>query len=72
MEWIKCLSGAIDYIENHLTDDINIEDISRQSFTSASHFQLIFHVVMGMTIGDYIRSRRLSTAAQDCFKMAAR
>ncbi|MDF2542457.1 MAG: hypothetical protein K0S47_2175 [Herbinix sp.] len=65
MNWIQCLSKAINYIEKHLTDDINIEELARQSYTSSSHFQLIFHLVMGMTIGEYIRNRRMSLAAQD-------
>jgi AraC-like DNA-binding protein len=65
MNWIQSLSKAIHYIENHLTDDIDIDDVSRQAYTSNSHFQLIFHVVIGMTMGEYIRNRRLSMAALD-------
>lgn len=63
--WIQCLSKAINYIEEHLTDDIDINEVSKQSYASGSHFQLIFHLVMGITIGEYIRNRRLSLAAQD-------
>ncbi len=51
-----------------MTDEINIEKISCESYTSSSHFQLVFHLVMGMTIGEYIRNRRLSLAAQDLLK----
>jgi len=65
MNWIECLSTAIGYIETHLTDDINIDEISSQSYASSSHFQLIFHLVTGMTVGEYIRNRRLSLAGQD-------
>ncbi|MDD4125179.1 MAG: AraC family transcriptional regulator [Eubacteriales bacterium] len=65
MNWIQCLSKSLQYIEKHLTDEINIEKISSESYASSSHFQLIFHLVMGMTIGEYIRNRRLSLAAQD-------
>ena len=65
MNWIQCLSKAVDYIENHLTDDININEISSESYASSSHFQLVFHLVTGMTVGEYIRNRRLSSAAQD-------
>ena len=65
MNWIQSLSRAIHYIENHLTDDIYIDDVSNQTYTSSSHFQFIFHVVMGITISEYIRNRRLSLAAQD-------
>ncbi len=65
MNWIQSLSKAIHYIENHLDEDISIDKISSQVYTSSSHFQFIFHVVTGMTIGEYIRNRRLSCAAKD-------
>ncbi|MCL2284734.1 MAG: AraC family transcriptional regulator, partial [Firmicutes bacterium] len=65
MNWIQCLSNAIQFIEKHLTNEINIDEVSSQTYTSSSHFQLIFHLVMGMTVGEYIRNRRLSLAAQD-------
>jgi len=65
VNWIQCLSQAIDYIENHLTDDIAIDEIASQAYTSGSHFQLVFHLVTGITVGEYIRNRRLSLAAQD-------
>lgn len=65
MNWIQCLSEAIHYIEKHLTNDINIDEVSNRANSSSSHFQFVFHVVMGMTIGEYIRNRRLSLAAQD-------
>lgn len=68
MNWIQCLSKAICYIEEHLTDDISIEEIASQAYTSSSHFQLVFHLVMGITIGEYIRNRRLSLAAQDLLR----
>ena len=65
MNWIQSLAKAIQYIESHLTDELSIEEVSGQAYTSSSHFQFIFHVVMGITIGEYIRNRRLSLAAQD-------
>lgn len=65
MDWIQSLSKTIDYMEKHLTDDIGIDEISGQAYVSSSHFQMIFHLVMGMTVGEYIRNRRLSLAAQD-------
>ena len=65
MNWIQCLSNAIYYIEENLTDNIDISEVSRQSYASNSHFQFVFHVVIGMTVGEYIRNRRLSLAAQD-------
>ena len=65
MNWIQSLSNAIRYIEDNLTNNICADDISSQAYSSNSHFQLIFHLLTGMTVGDYIRNRRLSLAAQD-------
>ena len=68
MNWIQNLSDAINYVERNLTNDINIDEVSRKACSSSSHFQLVFHLVTGITIGDYIRNRRLSVAAQDLFQ----
>jgi len=65
MNWVQSLSKAIQYIESHLTEEIHIDQVASEVYASSSHFQLIFHMVIGMTIGEYIRNRRLSLAAQD-------
>ena len=72
MNWIQSLSEAIRYIENHLTDEIGVEDVASRTYTSSSHFQFVFHVVTGITIGEYIRNRRLSLAAQDLLRPDSR
>ena len=68
MNWIQNLSKAVDFIEDNLTNEICLDEVSRHAFSSGSHFQLIFHVVMGLTVGEYIRNRRLSLAALDLLK----
>ena len=65
MEWIENITKAIRYMENNLTNNISIEDVSNQIFASGSHFQRVFNVVTGITIGEYIRNRRLSQAGLD-------
>jgi AraC-like DNA-binding protein len=72
MNWIQSLSSAIQYIEQHLTEDIGTDDISSHAYASSAHFQHIFHMVIGMTIGEYIRNRRLSLAAQDLLQPGSR
>lgn len=72
MNWIEGLSKAIQYAEHHLTDDLTVEDVAGRAYTSSSHFQFIFHVVTGLTIGEYIRNRRLSQAAQDLQQPASK
>jgi len=58
VDWIQSITKAIRYMENNLTNDISIDDVSDQVFISGSHFQRVFNVVTGITIGDYIRNRR--------------
>lgn len=65
MEWIQSLNKAIEYVEDNLLDDLSCEEIAQHVFVSNHHFQRVFHLLTGMTIGEYIRNRRLSLAGQE-------
>lgn len=65
MGWVESLQKAIDYMEEHLLDDISIESIAKQANVSEFHFQRIFSVLTDITVGDYLRRRRLTLAAQE-------
>ncbi len=65
MNWITGIQRAIDYTEEHLTDEIDYEAAARQAYSSAFHFQRMFGLLVGYTLGDYIRMRRLSLAADE-------
>ena len=65
MNWIIGMQKAIDYIEEHLTEEIDYDEVARESFSSSFHFQRVFHTVCGFTLGDYIRLRRLSLAGRE-------
>ncbi|MFJ8087834.1 effector binding domain-containing protein [Lysinibacillus sp. NPDC095746] len=65
MSWIESIQKAIKYIEEHLLDDITIEQIAREVNSSVFHFQRTFSILTDMSIADYIRRRRLTLAAQE-------
>ena len=65
MEWIAGLQRAIDYVEAHLTEEIDYEAVAKEACSSVFHFQRVFGVICGFTLGDYIRMRRLFQAASD-------
>lgn len=65
MGWVESIQKAIDYIEEHLLEDLTIESISRQANASAFHFQRTFTILTDISIGEYIRRRRLTLAAQE-------
>lgn len=54
------IQTAIRYIEDNLTEELDIADIAAKAHISAFHFQRIFSVLCGFTVGEYIRSHRLS------------
>lgn len=65
MNWIDGLQRSLDYIEAHLTEEIDYEQIAAQAYSSSFHFQRIFSLLCGLTIGEYIRGRRLSLAGEE-------
>lgn len=65
MKKLDLLNNAIQYIENNLCSDLEIDEIAKTSYTSRYHFQRMFHVVTGFTLTQYIRNRRLTLAAEE-------
>ena len=63
--WIEGLQNSIDFIEHHLTDDLDIKEIAGKAALSPFYYQRIFGALCGMTVGGYIRARRMSQAAQE-------
>ena len=62
MDWAESIREAIRYIEANLREELTIQDIARQAAVSPFYFQRGFAMLCGMTVGDYIRQRRLSLA----------
>ena len=64
MEWMQALNRALSYIEEHLTDELEIASVARDVHFSAGTLQRVFSAMTGMSLADYIRARRLSAAGQ--------
>ena len=62
--WLKKIQEAIDYIEANLFEPITIESVGNRMNYSLSSFSNLFSAVTGYSIGEYIRFRRLSSAAK--------
>ena len=65
MDWIVGFQKALDYIELHITEKIDYEEIAKISYSSSYHFQRVFSLLCGYTLGEYIRQRRLSLAGAE-------
>lgn len=68
MDWIKQLNKAMAYIEEHLTDEIEYEELGKIAYCSSFHFQRMFTYMAGVTLSEYIRRRKMSLAAEDLKK----
>ena len=68
MDWIDEIQKALDYIEEHLTEEIDYGTIASMCCSSLYHFQRVFGILCGYTLGEYIRFRRLSLAGAELQK----
>jgi len=71
MNW-QSLTKAIQFIESNLTNEITLDDVANHVCASSAYYQRVFSLTTGITIGDYIRNRRLSLAGQDLLLPANR
>jgi AraC family transcriptional regulator len=72
MEWSARMNAALDYIEQNLADDIDIDEAARLAYCSSFHFRRMFYAFAGVTAAEYIRRRRLTLAARELSSEKAR
>ena len=65
MEWMESISKAVEYIENHVTEDITVEDVANHIHMSPFYFQKGFSMLCGFTVAEYMRNRRLALAGNE-------
>ena len=65
MDWISGIQRAIDYIEANLSETIDYEEVAKKCYSSSYHFQRVFSILCGFTLGEYIRNRRLTLAGRE-------
>ena len=64
MNWMQTIACAIDYMEDHIAEQVTCEEIASHCYLSSFHFQRAFHLLTGLTIAEYLRNRRLSLAGE--------
>lgn len=65
MEWIDRLNSAINYIEEHIKEDIDMVEVGKIAGCSSYHFQRMFSYMAEVSLSEYIRRRKMSLAAVD-------
>jgi AraC family transcriptional regulator len=65
MNWFQIVNQATEYIESHITEDINLEEIASQCNISYHYFIKTFSMITGYTLKEYIRNRRITLASYE-------
>ncbi|SEL70409.1 AraC family transcriptional regulator [Parapedobacter koreensis] len=59
------LNRVIDYIEDHITEDLSLEAIAEYAKVPDFHFRKVFFYLSGLTLSEYVKNRKLSEANKD-------
>jgi AraC family transcriptional regulator len=59
------LQKAIDYIEDNLEGKVELEEIAKVAGYSIPHFYRVFGAIVGCSVKEYVRRRKLSKAVFD-------
>jgi AraC-like DNA-binding protein len=54
-DYFKELQKTLDYIEEHINEDITLEQLSALCFYSTHHYHRVFQSVIGIPVADYIK-----------------
>ncbi len=65
MEWLECLNEAVNYIEENLEDELDLDRIAQIACCSPFHFQRMFSYIADVPLSEYIRRRKMTKAALD-------
>lgn len=65
MNYYERIEKSIDYIERNLENHINISEVAREAYMSSSNFYRIFFALVGHTVKEYIRKRRIHLSIED-------
>lgn len=65
MSYYINIQKAIDYIENNLKENIKLEEIAKVAGYSSPHFYRVFGPIVGCSVKEYVRKRKLSNAMFD-------
>ncbi|OPF81136.1 AraC family transcriptional regulator [Streptomyces antioxidans] len=62
---LERLNEALDHIESHLDQRIEVAVLARIAMTSEYHFRRLFSALAGLSLSEYIRRRRLTLAGAE-------
>lgn len=68
MNYYERIQRSIDYIENNLENKIDLQIVAQEAYMSLSNYYRMFFALVGYTVKEYIRCRRISLAVPEVVK----
>lgn len=65
MNYYEQIQKSIDYIEMNLEEAIDINEAANQAYMSLSNYYRMFFAMVGYSVKEYIRMRRINKAAEE-------
>ncbi|MFJ1749781.1 GyrI-like domain-containing protein [Streptomyces sp. NPDC088116] len=62
---LERLNQALEYVDSHLGEHIEVSELARIAVTSEYHFRRMFSALAGISLSEYIRRRRLTVAGAE-------
>ncbi|PWU51086.1 AraC family transcriptional regulator [Micromonospora sp. S4605] len=62
---ITALNRLVDLVEEHLTEEFDVDGLGRAVGTTEYHLRRMFSSLAGMPLSEYVRRRRMTVAAAD-------
>ncbi|MFG1886478.1 GyrI-like domain-containing protein [Micromonospora sp. NPDC049051] len=62
---IVALNRLVDLVEEHLTEELDVNGLARALGTTEYHLRRMFSSLAGMPLSEYVRRRRMTVAAAD-------
>jgi AraC family transcriptional regulator len=62
---IGTLNQLVDLVEEHLTEELDVDGLARSLGTTEYHLRRMFSSLAGMPLSEYVRRRRMTVAAAD-------
>jgi AraC family transcriptional regulator len=62
---ISALNRLVDLVEEHLTEEFDVNGLARTVGTTEYHLRRMFSSLAGMPLSEYVRRRRMTVAAAD-------
>lgn len=63
MDWLSKMNKALEYIEENLTENIDLTVVAQKACCSSYNFQRMFSFITDVSLSEYIRRRRMTQAA---------